>query len=89
MNVIKYPMAVKTNTETGEINGWLPDLTVLARGKTTEEMKTQAIEYVKEYLNLAISHDAKIPTPTSSNEMQTKWTQANGYYVDFISVDIN
>ena len=88
MEIIKYPMAVKHNKETGELNGWIADLTILARGKTPQEMKQQARNYMKEFFINAIANEAKIPMPTPTADMIAKWKASDGYAIDYLVLEI-
>ena len=80
-------MAIKLNKATGELNAWMPDLTILARGKSEQELKTDVLTYMKEYYNLATKNGAKIPLPSSVEIMLAKWKQVDGYVIDFICLD--
>jgi len=87
MVLYSYPIAVKKNVETGEINGWVPDLLILARGKTEEEMLASAKNLVREYLNHAIENDVEMPESTVAEEFISKWREQDGFTA--MSIDLH
>ena len=81
MKKYTYPMVVGFNTDTGEFNGWLPDLMILAHGATMGEMNADARFIMREFFGTIHEHDISVPAVTPIAELQKKWTAENGYEV--------
>jgi len=83
---MQYPMAVKHNKQTGELNAWMPDFTIMARATTSQELRHEVLTLMSEYIKLAANNGAAIPTPSTVESMSAKWKTADGYTIDFISL---
>jgi len=88
MDIVKYPMAGKLNKETGELNAWLPDWTILARAKTNQDLRLEVQKLVREFFLLAMKNDVLMPLPSNIEEFKSRWREDDGYSVEFIGIDV-
>lgn len=81
-----YPIVFILNPDTNWYNGYVPDLAVFSEGEKLEDVYAEAEELMLAYLTLATKYDAEIPTPSSLEEVSTKWA---GYKVSLVSAATN
>ena len=80
-----YPIVFVFNEESGQYNGYIPDLTIFADGDKLEEVYARAEDLIHEYFRLATKHDIDFPSPSSLEDIASKWT---GYKVSLLTANI-
>ncbi|MDR0975805.1 MAG: type II toxin-antitoxin system HicB family antitoxin [Christensenellaceae bacterium] len=80
-----YPIVFIFNEETGQYNGYIPDLALYCDGETLEKTYANAEELLEYYLLLAYKHDTEIPLPSTLDDIIKKWV---GYKASLITASI-
>ena len=80
-----YPVVFIMNKEAGEYYSFVPDLGIVADGKTMEEAYNEIDEIFYGYFKIALKHDVEIPTPTSLDDITKKWKD---YKVSLITANL-
>lgn len=68
-----YPIVFTPNDDFGAYTAFIPDLAILAQGKTLEEAYSQAEDVLKKFISLSIKHNTYIPDPSKLEEISKKW----------------
>jgi predicted RNase H-like HicB family nuclease len=82
---LTYPIIFIENPETGEHNGYIPDLAIFADGYTAEEVYAEMEEILYNYMVISIRYEAEVPGASSLDEIVRKWP---GYKVSLITTII-
>ena len=80
-----YPIVFILNEETGNYNGYIPDLAIFAEGEKLESVYAEAEEIIHNYFRLAAKHNVEIPGPTSLEDIAKKW---KGFKISLITANI-
>jgi len=80
-----YPIIFILNEETGQHNGYIPDLAIFAEGATPEDVYAEMEGILKNFMHLSNKYNTEIPEPSTLDATTKKWP---GYKVSLISAEI-
>ncbi|MBR4745097.1 MAG: type II toxin-antitoxin system HicB family antitoxin [Clostridia bacterium] len=75
MKKFVYPAVVYYDEDNKIYVAYIEELGLVAEGKTMEEVHNRIEEYLFQYLYTSISFDMEIPTPTSFESVQNKYSK--------------
>jgi predicted RNase H-like HicB family nuclease len=85
MKSFTYPIVFILNRETGQYNGFIPDLAIAAEGATLEEVIKHAQELLAKFFELATKYDTDVPPPSTLESTYAKW---KGYKIMYVTAMI-
>ena len=80
-----YPIVFILNDETGDYNGYIPDLGIFSHGEKLEDVYAEAEEIIHAYFKIATREELEFPTPTPLDEITAKW---KGYKVSLLTANL-
>ena len=85
MKSYTYPIVFILNDETKMYNGYIPDLAIVAEGKTLEEAIQDAQSLMTKFFQLVVKYNTTVPPPTSLESTYEKW---KGYKVMYVTANV-
>jgi len=80
-----YPILFILNEETGQHNGYIPDLALFAEGENPEDVYAEMESILKNFMQISVKYNIEIPEPSKFDDIVNKWP---GHKVSLISAEI-
>ncbi|MCL2621553.1 MAG: type II toxin-antitoxin system HicB family antitoxin [Firmicutes bacterium] len=70
-----YPIIFMQSDDLNTWTAFIPDLVIMAQGKTLEEAYAEAEETLKLYFKLSTKYDTEVQPPSPLEEVSKKWNE--------------